>query len=293
MDLPGGPRPLPEVLAERGAEILGREHLARRGPHLGFLGKILDTHPDPARGMSSAQVHAAPGQGRPAKPEFWVGLTPGTRIRLGFARDLGDDEFRRACADGSLEGLLQEVRLGRGGAALVRGGMPHCLGGGAAVLEIALARSAADPAEDRRRTVAFYDRWGGRAPRPGKQEVEEALALIGGAGFRRRVQLSDYQIPEEVLAAGPGGRRVRLCALPGLIWAERLEAAGTLALDGPPGASLLFVLQGGLEVAAGGAAEPLGAGEYALVPAAAGPLVLRARGGPALAYRWGAGAART
>jgi phosphomannomutase len=99
--------PLPALLAEAGARILGDEHMRRFGPRWPLLPKLLDVGE-----LLSVQAHP------PGQPEVYLILQaePGATVALGFRRDLDRDALHRALSDArALQDHLAESLLPRVG----------------------------------------------------------------------------------------------------------------------------------------------------------------------------------
>ena len=132
-----------ELVKARPVELLGERHVARCGPHVGFLAKILDSairlplqaHPD--RSAAKRLFNSKSG-----KTEAWIVL--GTRdenacLYLGFNEKLDERKFRDAALSGDMTGVLEMVHrypVKPGDVLLIRGGMVHAIGPGVTLIEI-------------------------------------------------------------------------------------------------------------------------------------------------------------
>ncbi len=94
---------------------------------------------DPVEWLS-VQVHPPHGyalrvEGGPGKYEAWYVLTPG-EIVYGFAQPVSREEVRRRVAEGSLEGILNRIRVALGQVVYIPAGVVHALGPGVQVYEV-------------------------------------------------------------------------------------------------------------------------------------------------------------
>ncbi|MDM7323808.1 MAG: class I mannose-6-phosphate isomerase [Thermus sp.] len=100
-----------------------------------LLVKILD----PAEWLS-LQVHpphayALKVEGKPGKYEAWYVLTPGEMV-YGFSRRVSPEEVRRRVAEGTLEEVLNRIRIVPGQVVYLPAGVVHALGPGVRVYEV-------------------------------------------------------------------------------------------------------------------------------------------------------------
>ena len=127
-------RTLAAVMAEAG-EALGAS--SDGGAEFPLLVKILfpndklsvQVHPDDAHAQAVGQPRG--------KTECWYVLEaePGAAVALGLREGAGADAVRAAVADGSLEGLLQQVPVAAGDMVFVDAGTVHAIGPGVVLLE--------------------------------------------------------------------------------------------------------------------------------------------------------------
>ncbi|MDD4981949.1 MAG: mannose-6-phosphate isomerase, class I, partial [Candidatus Omnitrophica bacterium] len=86
---------LHDLLAEAGESILGKAHVAKYGPHMASIMKIID-----AKEALSAQLHSAAmlrtGKGKnvPPKPEMWMYYRGTGTIYIGWKNDLSEERLR-------------------------------------------------------------------------------------------------------------------------------------------------------------------------------------------------------
>lgn len=94
---------------------------------------------DPAQWLS-VQVHpphayAQRVEGHPGKYEAWYVLTPG-EIVYGFSRRVSPEEVRRRVAEGTLDEILNRIRVAPGQVVYLPAGVVHALGPGVRVYEV-------------------------------------------------------------------------------------------------------------------------------------------------------------
>lgn len=73
------------------------------------------------------------------KAKFWYvnSVEPGSKIYLGFKRDVGAEEFYMACRHNTVEDLLNEVEPHPGDCFFIKPGMVHAAGKGVKITEVA------------------------------------------------------------------------------------------------------------------------------------------------------------
>lgn len=255
----GGPldgRSLRELMASDAEGLLGAELLAadpRCRERFPLLFKLLD-----CRQTLSVQVHPddarAEAKGDRGKEEAWYVLEaePDAALYLGFAREVGPEEVRRAAEQGALEPLLRKVPARPGDCFHLVPGTVHAIGGGLLLAEIQQSSDL---------TYRLYD-WGrvGLDGRPRELHLDDALAVS-------RFTPSEHacQAPEEPIA---GGRRRRL--IDGAYFSlAAYEVDGELALDGA-GPAIVAAIAGELALVGARGEVTLPRGRSALLPAAAG-----------------------
>lgn len=147
-DFGGGERQLIADILEANPEaVAGVDLVARAGPTLGVLVKLLDAgirlpvHAHPTRAFARHNLGSFFG-----KAEAWIVL--GTRevpgepepgIRLGFSRPVGRDELRRWIEDENSDELLEALNnrpTAAGDVWFVPPGTPHAIGAGVFILEV-------------------------------------------------------------------------------------------------------------------------------------------------------------
>lgn len=138
---------LVRALLETDPDAIAGPIAAIAGVTTGLLVKLLDSavrlpvHAHPTRAFARGHLGSWFG-----KTEAWIVLAtrelpgePAPHVRLGFARDVAEDELR-ALIDGErtddLLDLLHHRPIAPGDAWLVPAGMPHAIGAGALILEL-------------------------------------------------------------------------------------------------------------------------------------------------------------
>jgi len=73
------------------------------------------------------------------KTKFWyiVDAEPGSKVYMGFKKNVSATELYSACADGTAIELMNEIKPKRGEAFLITPGLVHCAEGGLVIAEIA------------------------------------------------------------------------------------------------------------------------------------------------------------
>lgn len=189
-------QPLTEIMLTYGVELVGRRSgnaLAKE--RFPLLIKLLD-----AADRLSVQVHppdsyaAQHEAGEWGKTEMWYFLhaEPDVRIIYGLQPGVDRERFRRALAEGRLEGCLHFLPVRTGDAVLVPAGAVHALLGGVLVAEIQQTSDL---------TYRVYD-WNRLGPHglPRPLHVEKALEVID-FGF-----VSPEPAQPAPLPAPPGAR---------------------------------------------------------------------------------------
>ncbi|MBC8009091.1 MAG: mannose-6-phosphate isomerase [Burkholderiales bacterium] len=144
LDADGKPRFLADLFREHGEYYLGREHLARVGPQLGFLAKLLDssmrlhTQVHPTREFAKQYLNSQYG-----KLECYVilAIRPGHpgNLRLGFQHAPTRAEWREIVATqdiARMDACFDPIPVAVGQVWWVPGAMVHALGSGLLLLEV-------------------------------------------------------------------------------------------------------------------------------------------------------------
>jgi mannose-6-phosphate isomerase len=246
-----------DALAADPEAFLGPEHVARYGPDLGLLVKILDAgqrlpvHFHPGRAFARRAFGDSHG-----KTEAWiiVSATPGAAVHLGFGAPVAPDTVRGWIADQDAPAMLAAMRrvpVAAGDAILVPAGLPHAIGEGILLVELQ------EPTD-----YSVLMEWRD----VGVAEPEGHLGL----GWERALEDLDLDALDDARLASlkgfPGERRLLPAEADAYFRAERVRGGDDL----DPGFSILVALAG--EGALAG--RPLRRGETVLVPYAAGPCAL-------------------
>jgi mannose-6-phosphate isomerase len=139
--LPDG-RSLPDAIAGEPEAFLGPRHLARFGPDVAVLIKLLDAaerlpvhlHPDD----DFARAHLGSGVG---KTEAWIILEaePGAAVQVGFREPVGLETVARWVESQDAEAMLSSlhrVTVAAGDTVFVPAGTPHAIGEGILLAEL-------------------------------------------------------------------------------------------------------------------------------------------------------------
>jgi mannose-6-phosphate isomerase len=257
---------LADLRGRLGPELMGPLDPRRIFP---VLTKIIDArdslsvqvHPDDAY----AQAHEHQPNG---KTECWYILSaaPGAHLILGWKRDTTRAEFLQRIADGSLTDLLRPVPVKPGDVFYLPAGTLHAIGAGIQLFE---TQQASDI------TYRIFD-WNRVDPqgRPRELHVQKAADVLD---YRR----SDAGAVSPLEYSAGGLNRAALVADPRFT-IERIEvttSGGEIDLGGMP--LILWALHGGIEISS--AADSLRLPPYAtaLIPAAAGRVIVRSDDGGA------------
>lgn len=170
------------LIKEYTEKLLGHEHIQQYGPSLQTIMKLLDTNNNSNVGSLSVQVH--PGRGSKIstpKTEMWKGEG---NVYLGWRNSINPLYIRDAIATETLEHCLNKVTLKKDHTVIVPGGVVHAIRYGTFLSEWS---RAPDPCETGKEhylsqwTYSLYDRTDGRKPRPGKENLDDALAILNEA----------------------------------------------------------------------------------------------------------------
>ena len=240
-------RTLHTLMEERGKEILGRER--DRFP---LLVKILD-----ARERLSLQVHppasVAARLGGEPKTEMWymAECAPGAELHVGLTAGATREIFEERLRSGTVAECFHRIGVRSGDAMFLPSGRVHAIGSGNLVFEIQ---------ENSDTTYRVFD-WNRKGLDGQLRELHQAESLqcIDFAD----IEPSLVQVPWRSL--GPGERR-RTLADCSSFRVEQLVLEGDLCLPAGTGARVAGVISGKTICRGNGAAIPLGAGEFALLP---------------------------
>ena len=249
---------LQTLVAEHGAELLGRHHPQDRFP---LLFKFLD-----CQRVLSVQVHPNDEQGAKLTPpdlgktEAWIVLDvqPGALVYAGLKRGFDQDALAREVSRGTTELCLHQFTPQAGDCIFIPARTVHALGAGLLVAEI---QQASDT------TYRLFD-WNRVGPdgKPRALHVAESLATI------------DYsagpvspQIPQPT--SRPHVEQIVACDK---FIVDRWKFSGSESLAADDRCHLLVVLAGEVRVENDPTGKPLVGGETMLVPAACLPVKLSA-----------------
>ena len=256
-----------DLVADEPEALLGPEHLARFGPDLALLVKLLDAgerlpvHLHPGRAFARAELGSPYG-----KTEAWliVHAEPGASVHVGFREEADPETVAGWVADQDVETMLaalRELPVRAGNAILVPAGTPHAIGAGILLVELqeptdlsVLLEHASLPLEGTQPELGLgWPRALEAVDRSPWDDARLAAASASPASLR------------------PGVERLLPPSADPYFRAERVAPDGTPAeLDA--GLSILVVLEGSgtLRTEAGGD-RPLRRGDTVLVPHASGP----------------------
>jgi mannose-6-phosphate isomerase len=247
---------LGELVQERGDELLGKHHPQRQFP---LLVKLLD-----AQQKLSVQVHPNDEQAARLDPpdlgktEAWVVLAaePGSRIYSGLKRGFDRPALERELIRGTCELCLHQFEPRVGDCIFLPAGTVHALGAGLMIAEV---QQSSDT------TYRLFD-WNRVSPdgKPRALHIAQALDVID---FQQGPVDPVRPIPID----RPGVTRLVACDKFVL---DRLELSATRAVGEHGRCHILLVLDGAVDLAGDPSGRPLKTGETALLPAAAGPVML-------------------
>ena len=144
VDAAGNEHFLAALFAADGEYYLGKKHIERHGPHLGYLAKLLDTSMRLQTQAHPTKEFARARMGKPwGKLESYVilGARPGVEgcLRLGFQRAPSKSEWRDIILTqdiARMDACFEPIPVRAGEVWLVPGGTPHALGAGLLLLEV-------------------------------------------------------------------------------------------------------------------------------------------------------------
>lgn len=129
---------LPQVVAQYGAEFVGKKNAERFGNDFPLLIKFIDARQD-----LSIQVHPDDAlsqrrHGKMGKNEMWyvVDADRGSQLIAGFARETKMADYASKVADGSIENDLNKVPVSPGDCFYIPAGRVHGIGAGMVIAEI-------------------------------------------------------------------------------------------------------------------------------------------------------------
>lgn len=265
---------LTAVHRQLGLDLVGRNNAwAEKRNKFPLLVKLLD-----ANDRLSVQVHpddayALANEGNElGKTEMWVVLhaEPGAAVILGVKKGTTPEMFRQAIDDGKLEPYLHHIPVQTGDVVCVPSGSLHAILAGLVIAEIQ---------QNSNTTYRVYDwnRLQDGKPRP--LHIDKALDVIN-------FDQVEPALPQpELIAAGDGIRRYRLCANEYFV-SERVEMEAGAVYHGYGDGRTLEIwgtIAGQVTVATPANEDlTLTAVRFALLPAALGPYTITAATGSTL-----------
>lgn len=258
---PYAPHTLGELVEIMGERLLGWRAAELYGDRFPLLAKFLDAeqrlsvqvHPDD----SYARTHEA---GKLGKTETWYILhaEPGAELVLGFRREVGQDEVRRAIAQDTLEDLLHTISIHSGDVIFVPAGTVHAIGAGVVLYEL---QEYSDV------TYRLYDY--GRLQTNGKPRelhIEQSLAVMS-----YRPATASVVTPVPVLDTNlDGGRRILVACDYFVVEELRFQGPYTTATLGSS-CHIMTLLEGGCDLWSEKGRLTLTTGDTIVIPAALGP----------------------
>jgi mannose-6-phosphate isomerase len=258
---PYAPHSLGELVETLGERLLGWRAVELFGNRFPLLAKFLDAeqrlsvqvHPDD----SYARTHE---EGKLGKTETWYILhaEPGAELVLGLRREAGQDEVRRAIAEGSLEDLLHTFSVQPGDVVFVPAGTVHAIGAGVVLYEL---QEYSDV------TYRLYDYGRLQANgRPRELHIEQSLAVMS-----YHTATASVVKPVPVLDTKLDGERRILVACDYFVEEElRFQGTYTSATLGSS-CHILTLLGGGCDLWSEKERLALTTGDTVVIPAAMGP----------------------
>ena len=249
---------LAQLRVKLGAQLMGTLDSNRIFP---VLTKIID-----ARQSLSVQVHpndayAQRVEGQPnGKTECWVILDaqPGAELVLGWTKATTRDEYQRRVKDGTLGDILRRVPVKRNDAFYLPSGTLHAIGAGIQLFE---TQQASDL------TYRIFD-WNriGADGKPRQLHVEKAADVLNYAeGKTAQTAHLPYRVAGMSLEAYIADPRFVV---------ERMEVEGEAVLQPEDVPLVIMTMEDGVSLAGGGANVQLDRWTTALLPAAAGRVVV-------------------
>ena len=127
---------LPEAL-----EILGTDVLGKKGKNFKYfplLIKLIDAKTDLSVQVHPSDKYALEHEGEFGKTEMWYVLDAeeGAKLYYGFKENITKDEFKKHIENGTLESILNAVKVKKGDCFFMPSGTIHAIGGGILIAEI-------------------------------------------------------------------------------------------------------------------------------------------------------------
>jgi mannose-6-phosphate isomerase len=258
--LPDG-RCLRDAVAADPLHWLGADHVARYGDDTMLLVKLLDAGERLPVHLHPLRVFAHPRLGRQhGKAEAWC-ILGGGEVRLGFRREVSQDELDRWVTEQDTEAMLDAMHaivVHPGDSVYVPAGLPHAIGEGLFLVEV-------QEPED----LSILLEWKGFA-------INGSEHGHLGLGFEQALEAVDrHRWSEEAIAGlvvrDGRGNDTLASASNGFFRAERLSITGRTELDA--GFSVVVVMAGHGRMFGSEDEIELASGDTILVPHATGALV--------------------
>ncbi|TAN59446.1 methyltransferase domain-containing protein, partial [bacterium] len=284
---------LRQLLDREGRAILGERHFGKYGPYMAAIMKLID-----AGQPLSVQAHPAIGHpSRPAKPEMWMIAGDRARFYLGFNQDVTARMLRQAYNAGTLEGLLQELEEERGGLIVVRGALIHAIRKGSLIWEWSRSPTGEEISKGNleRATVSPWDRTDGKAPRPGKEDIEGTIDVLDDAQNRagidayNRTDLRSARSRRVSIYSDRDNNRIIRLFTTGEVIVDEIVVATNITMNTNGLGYPVFILEGSLQIRApdAGFVGALNRNDCAIIPASLKNLTLiNASSNPSRIFRW-------
>lgn len=127
---------LPEALELLGPDALGKKGKAFK--YFPLLIKLIDAKTDLSVQVHPSDEYALKHEGEFGKTEMWYVLDAEENAKLyyGFKENITKDEFKKHIENGTLESILNAVKVKKGDCFFMPAGTIHAIGGGILIAEI-------------------------------------------------------------------------------------------------------------------------------------------------------------
>lgn len=286
-DVDGRVYRLADLFREHGDYYLGADHLARLGPKLGFLAKLLDS------GMRlHTQVHPTREFARRVLASPWgklecyviLAVRPDSPacLRLGFQRAPDRAAWREIIAQQDLarmDACFDPIPVAVGQVWWIPGGMVHALGAGLLLLEVQEPSDLVVRCE--------FEREGLRLPPEARfmgRDLDFCLDVFDYTSHSPAEIANLCQLQPEILQCSPQHRETRLVPFEktGCFEIRRLDVSAPWQWPASQSARLAVVARGSGQIELDGHAIPLTPGSRFFVAAQAAPARIEPTPGNAL-----------
>jgi mannose-6-phosphate isomerase len=253
---------LHDLIAGHRNEIMGRARLPEgRFP---LLIKILDAQDNLSLQVHPPQ-HLAASLGGSAKTEMWYvsAADPGALLYAGLRCGATREEFANKTSAGTVAECFHQLPVRSGDSLFLPSGRVHALGKGLVIFEVQQNSDTTYRVFDWNRVDA--------AGKPRQLHVEESLQCIDFDDFEPTLTNGAFS----TLALGVRSRPLARHALFGVDLFELTKGARHLEKIYEP--RVIGVVNGAVEIPHSSESVTLGAGQFALVPAALGDFALNAK----------------